>query len=93
MLILTRKKGQSFYINDDIKITVHDTGGESVRIAIDAPKDVRILREELVEETKKMNEEAAGQADVKPESIANLKNVFMNLSIADVHEDSASSEK
>jgi carbon storage regulator len=75
MLILTRKKGQAFFLNDEIKITVHEIGGESVRIAIDAPKDVRILREELVEETKQMNE-AAGAQQVNLENISKLRDAM-----------------
>lgn len=73
MLILTRKKGQSLYINDNICITVSDIGSDSVRIAIDAPRDVKILREELVEATKS-NEEAANQKAV---DIAAIKDAFI----------------
>ena len=74
MLILTRKKGQSLYINEDICISVRDIGNDSVRIAIDAPKDVKILREELVEAVKS-NEEAANQSAV---DIAAIKQAFMH---------------
>ncbi len=74
MLILTRKKGQSLYINEDICISVRDIGNDSVRIAIDAPKDVKILREELVEAVKS-NEEAANQRAV---DIAAIKKAFMH---------------
>lgn len=74
MLILTRKKGQSLYINEDICISVRDIGNDSVRIAIDAPKDVKILREELMEAVKS-NEEAANQQTV---DIASIKKAFMH---------------
>lgn len=74
MLILTRKKGQALYINEDICISVRDIGNDSVRIAIDAPKDVKILREELVEAVKS-NEEAANQRAV---DIAAIKKAFMH---------------
>ena len=74
MLILTRKIGQSMYINEDICISVRDIGNDSVRIAIDAPKDVKILREELVEAVKS-NEEAANQRAV---DIAAIKKAFMH---------------
>lgn len=49
MLILQRKKGQSLVIGDQITITVTDVGADSVRLAIDAPREVSILRSELVE--------------------------------------------
>ena len=68
MLILTRKKGQSFYVNDNVKITVKDMGNDTVRIAIDAPRDVKILREELMEAVE-MNEAAAEQKTVGIEDI------------------------
>jgi carbon storage regulator len=72
MLILTRKKGQSFFINDNIKITISDVGSDTVRVAIDAPREVKVLREELVQAAE-MNEEAASQKNV---AIADIKKVF-----------------
>lgn len=49
MLILQRKKGQSLVIGDQITITVTEVGADSVKLAIDAPREVSILRNELVE--------------------------------------------
>lgn len=49
MLILRRKKNESLLIGDNIRITVIDCGGDGVRLAIDAPKQISILREELSE--------------------------------------------
>lgn len=49
MLILQRKKGQSLVIGDQITITVTDVGADSVKLAIDAPREVSILRSELVD--------------------------------------------
>lgn len=49
MLILQRRKGQSLTINDNIKLTVVDTGTDWVKLAIDAPKEIPILRSELKE--------------------------------------------
>ena len=49
MLILQRRKGQSLTINDNITLTVVDTGTDWVKLAIDAPKEIPILRTELVE--------------------------------------------
>ena len=57
MLILRRKTGESLILNENIKITVLESGSDGVRLAIDAPKQVQILREELVEATK-ANQEA-----------------------------------
>ena len=46
MLCLTRKAGESIKIGDDITIVIIDSRGQ-VKIGIDAPKDVVILRSEL----------------------------------------------
>lgn len=56
MLVLTRKVGSRIIIDNDIIVTVADVKGDSVRLAIDAPKDIRIYRGEIydaiVEENK-----------------------------------------
>ncbi|MBS4840288.1 MULTISPECIES: carbon storage regulator CsrA [Clostridium] len=58
MLIITRKKGQSIMIGDDIEITVSKFEDGSVKLGIDAPKEMTILRKELYEAVRKENEEA-----------------------------------
>ena len=47
MLILQRRKGQSLSINNNITLTVVDTGTDWVKLAIDAPKEVKIMRGEV----------------------------------------------
>lgn len=47
MLILQRKSGESLFIGDDIQITVVSVDSGRVRLAIDAPRDLSILRSEL----------------------------------------------
>ncbi len=47
MLVLSRKKEEQIKIGPDITITVVRIKGQSVRLGIDAPGDVRILRAEL----------------------------------------------
>ena len=49
MLILTRTAGQSILIGDDVKVTVVSTKGVTVRLGIEAPPEVAILRQELAE--------------------------------------------
>lgn len=46
MLVLTRRSGESIAIGDDIRIRVLRTNGSRVRIGIEAPSDVRIVREQ-----------------------------------------------
>ncbi|MDU4800945.1 MAG: carbon storage regulator CsrA [Clostridium butyricum] len=58
MLIITRKKGESLMIGDDIEIVISKIDDGSVKIGIKAPKDVSILRKELYEEVEKENKEA-----------------------------------
>jgi len=55
MLILTRKIGESIIIGDDILIKVVETGKNSIRLGIDAPKDVTVLRQEVFESIQKEN--------------------------------------
>ena len=59
MLVLHRKKGESLIINDNIKITIVDISGEKVKIAVEAPKEIPVLRSELVNAAE-ANKEAAG---------------------------------
>ena len=47
MLILARKAGQSIQIGDDITVTLTEIKGSIVRLGIDAPQDVPIVRGEL----------------------------------------------
>ena len=49
MLILRRKKNESILIGDNIRITLLECASDGVRIAIDAPKQISIIREELSE--------------------------------------------
>jgi len=58
VLIITRKKGQSLMIGDDIEITVSKLDDGSVKLGIQAPKNVTILRKELYEEIENENKEA-----------------------------------
>ncbi len=49
MLVLTRKTSERIHIGDDIVITVVKIMGFTVRIGIDAPKEIIIKREELLD--------------------------------------------
>ena len=63
MLVITRKKGESLLIGDDIEIKITKIEDGSVKIAIDAPKDKIILRKEVYEKVKKENSEAIINTD------------------------------
>lgn len=63
MLILTRKKGQSIVIADDIVVTVIESSGDQVRIGVKAPRHITVHREEVYSQISKENE-AARAGDV-----------------------------
>lgn len=50
MLVLSRAEAESILIGDDIRITVIRVGGDKVRLGIEAPRDLHIVREELLTE-------------------------------------------
>lgn len=55
MLVLARKVGEKIIVNDDIEIIVLDANQNSVRIGVNAPKNVTVYREELYREIKSAN--------------------------------------
>ena len=59
MLVLTRKPRQQIMIGDDIIINVVDVQGDNVRIAIDAPREVKIYRGEIYYAIQEENRQAA----------------------------------
>ena len=58
MLVISRKKGESLLIGDDIEITVEKIDTSSVKISIKAPKEKVILRKEVYERVKEENSNA-----------------------------------
>lgn len=51
MLVLSRTRNETIVIDGDIRIMVVDIRGNQVRLGIEAPDSVRIVREELCERT------------------------------------------
>ena len=49
MLVLTRKLGEGIVIDDQITVTVLEVQGNQIRLGIEAPKEIPIRREELVQ--------------------------------------------
>jgi len=58
MLVLTRKKGESIVISDDIVLTVLSVDGENVKLGIAAPKDIEIYRKEVLDAIEQNNQNA-----------------------------------
>lgn len=61
MLVLKRKVGEAIKIGEHIEIRVISVEGESVRLGIEAPNDVQILRKELFEHIREENVKAGSQ--------------------------------
>ena len=59
MLFLTRKIGQSIIIEDDIKLTLIDVRGKTVKIGFEYPKSAQILRKEVYDRIQEENRQAA----------------------------------
>ncbi len=47
MLVLTRKVGQTLVIDEHIQVTVLSVKGNTIRLGIEAPKEIPVQREEL----------------------------------------------
>lgn len=52
VLVLTRKAGEAIRIGDDVTVTVLEINGNSVRVGIDAPREIEIVRSEVAENPK-----------------------------------------
>ena len=61
MLVLTRKPRQQIMIGDNIVVNVVEVQGENVRIAIEAPRDIKIYRGEIYRAIQEEKQKAAAQ--------------------------------
>jgi carbon storage regulator len=75
MLVLTRHKNQTIVLGDDIKITIVDIDGDRVRLGIDAPKTMRIMRAEIIEEVRQTNQESVKSNAAFMKKISEAKNI------------------
>lgn len=71
MLALTRKKGESLVINNNIEITILEIRGEQIKIGITAPKEVSIYRKEVYLQIQEEN-----KAAISVDSAEMLKNLL-----------------
>ena len=59
MLILSRRPGESLTIGDDVVVTVVSVSGNQIRLGITAPREVRVLREEVYKTMREVNQAEA----------------------------------
>ncbi|PQZ96463.1 carbon storage regulator [Arthrobacter sp. MYb227] len=78
MLVLTRKVGEKILIGEDIVLTILEVRGDSIKVGIDAPRDVKIQRAEMVAAVTEANQEAAAAASAGSSTEARLKELFGN---------------
>lgn len=71
MLALTRKKGESIILNNDIEISILELRGDQVKIGISAPKEVPVYRKEVYLQIQKENEVASST-----DSLAALREIL-----------------
>jgi carbon storage regulator len=64
MLNITRRRGERIVVGDDVFVSVLEVSGQTVRLGIEAPRSVRVYREEIWLEVKRENEAAAQVADI-----------------------------
>ena len=72
MLVLTRRPHQSIHIGDDIVVTVLEVKGDQIRIGINAPRNVQVHREEVLQALTQANRSAVlptGTGEVPVQSL------------------------
>ena len=65
MLALTRKRGESLVLNNDIEVTVLEIRGDQVKLGVKAPRQVPVYRKEVYLQIQKENEAAASVANLE----------------------------
>ena len=72
MLILSRKTDQQIKIGEDITITIIDIHGDQVKIGVEAPRNVKVFRQEVFNAIKSENTAAAAVNTAKIEGLSKI---------------------
>ncbi|MEC9490822.1 MAG: carbon storage regulator CsrA [Halanaerobiales bacterium] len=75
MLVLSRKLNEKIIIDDQIEITVVGIENGKVQLGIEAPKEIEIMRKELLEDVKEENQKAVKNKKL----LDQLNNIKFNL--------------
>ena len=76
MLILSRKTDQQIKIGEDITLTIIEIRGEQVKIGVEAPKHIKVFRQEVFSAIMKENTVAANTPHISVESVSALSEMF-----------------
>lgn len=80
MLVVSRKRGQGIILGDgEIEITVLRVEGEQVRLGIKAPREIQVVRRELLDDVRSETEKAPTRApnqDDAAEALRRISRVF-----------------
>jgi len=75
MLVLSRKLNEKIIIDDQIEITVVGIENGKVQLGVEAPKEIEIMRKELLEDVKEENQKAVKNKKL----LEQLNNIKFNL--------------
>ena len=80
MLVLTRRLGESIWINDDIRIVIQSIRGNQVRVGIEAPKEMVVHREEIYQKIHQENKQAVSADSSEMKTVRDL---FREMKVAE----------
>jgi carbon storage regulator len=69
MLVVSRKAGDSIIIGDNIEVCILEIGDGTIKIGIEAPRTIKVLRKELIKEVEMENRE----------SLTNVANILKKI--------------
>ncbi len=72
MLVLKRKAGESIIVNENIEIKIIEIEEGRIKIGIEAPKDVSILRKEVLDEAHMENKQASENRNIDKSALSRL---------------------
>ena len=77
MLVLSRKPGQSLILGEEIRVKIVEVRGQQVRIGIEAPQGISVVREELYRQVAAANRQSA-RVDPGGKQVSDLAALFRN---------------
>ena len=75
MLVLSRKPGEKIMIGNDVVLTILEVRGDNVKLGVQAPRSIAIHREEIYEELRRSNQQAASPQAAKALDVLGKKSL------------------